>query len=76
MNSKMKKRQNESKMKNENIIADVSIEEIYNVKMSKQSHSQISGKQKYHAASFIVNLRIKCRTMRDSRLRLTKTMLS
>jgi hypothetical protein len=35
MNSKMKKRKNESKMKNENIYADVNIEEIDDVKMSK-----------------------------------------
>lgn len=42
-------------MKNENIYADVNIEEIDDTKLSKQCHSQILGKQKHHAASFIVN---------------------
>ncbi len=42
-------------MKNENIYADLNIEEIDDIKISKQRHSQIPGKQKHHAKSFIVN---------------------
>jgi hypothetical protein len=33
----------------------VNIEEIDDTKMSKQSNQQMGGKQKHHAASFIVN---------------------
>lgn len=51
----MKKKQNESKMKQENAYADVNVEEIEDMKKRKQCHSQIPGKHKHHAASFIVN---------------------
>ena len=43
-NSKMKKKQNESKMKQEIAYADVNIEEIDDTKMSKQSNQQMGGK--------------------------------
>lgn len=35
----MKKKQNESKMKQENVYADVNVEEIEDMKMRKQCHS-------------------------------------
>ncbi len=40
----MKKKQNESKMKQEIAYADVNIEEIDDTKMSKQSNQQMGGK--------------------------------